>query len=318
MLRKTPPNPSSFPALQFTYAPSPDELDKNLLVLFHGLGITPQSLPWPTPSPTLPDVRIFFSGTRFTLPPEGDFPQNFIGFGKSLRLPETALLAIKGPCPIPYFDEETGWAPAYDEAGEGGTFMPALNAAPPPAAIPLSAPRHIAGFYQTRTLLTEFFRTVLLAAPGGASTSGWPAGRITLLGFSQGGRCAVDLALFSGLGVGGAVSIGGWIETEMYGAAVAAPGADGVRVLVTQGTSDEVVPVREVASKKAFLERMAGPGNASVVMVEGKGHTMPTSEVELRAIAQFLASAAFRCAVRESDLDVIEISVGTKVERAEP
>lgn len=45
--------------------------------------------------------------------------ENFINFGKKMQLPQTALLAIQGPASIPYFDQGTGWYPAFDDQGYG-------------------------------------------------------------------------------------------------------------------------------------------------------------------------------------------------------
>lgn len=86
-LKKTPPSKNS--SLPFVYTASPDGIDENLLILFHGLG---------------------------------DNPTNFIQFGKKMRLPQTACLAIKAPFPIPFFDEGTSWFSSFDACGECELF----------------------------------------------------------------------------------------------------------------------------------------------------------------------------------------------------
>ena len=67
---KTSPKRSTFPARlqRFEYRPSPDGIDTNLLVFFHGLG---------------------------------DSPAPFIKLGEQFALPQTALLALRAPCELP-------------------------------------------------------------------------------------------------------------------------------------------------------------------------------------------------------------------------
>jgi len=76
---------SDFKFCKFQYADSKDKFNNNILVLFHGLG---------------------------------DNPANFINFGKKISLPQTAVVALRAPFPIPYFDEGTGWYPSFDSNGE--------------------------------------------------------------------------------------------------------------------------------------------------------------------------------------------------------
>ncbi|KAF5389584.1 hypothetical protein D9757_004085 [Collybiopsis confluens] len=82
---KTPPKASAIPT-PFSYSPSDDGTDENLLILLHGLGDTH------TP---------------------------FFKLGRQLKLPQTATLALRAPENIPYLYEEAyQWYPSFDDLGE--------------------------------------------------------------------------------------------------------------------------------------------------------------------------------------------------------
>jgi hypothetical protein len=50
------------------------------------------------------------------------FIENFIKFGEKMELPQTALVALQGPIPIPFFDGSC-WYPAFDmSTGQGTTY----------------------------------------------------------------------------------------------------------------------------------------------------------------------------------------------------
>ncbi|KZS94170.1 hypothetical protein SISNIDRAFT_427371 [Sistotremastrum niveocremeum HHB9708] len=82
---KPPPKPSGIP-VPFSYAPSDDGTDENLLILLHGLG---------------------------------DSHTPFAKLGRQLKLPQTATLALRAPELIPYLYEEAfQWYPTFDALGE--------------------------------------------------------------------------------------------------------------------------------------------------------------------------------------------------------
>jgi hypothetical protein len=66
---------------EFTYIPSADGLDSNLLLLFHGLG---------------------------------DTPAPYATFFRSIKLPQTAGLVLRAPLPLP-FEMGYGWFRAFDD-----------------------------------------------------------------------------------------------------------------------------------------------------------------------------------------------------------
>lgn len=91
--RATEPTPKPEPALShlnsslvWSYAPSPDGLDSNLLIFLHGLG---------------------------------DTHHPFFKLGQFLKLPQTAILSLRAPDRIPLLPEEAyQWCHSFDELGD--------------------------------------------------------------------------------------------------------------------------------------------------------------------------------------------------------
>lgn len=120
---------------QFSYSPSDDGTDENLLILLHGLGDT-----------NVPFARL----------------------GRSLKLPQTATLALRAPDLVPFLYEQAfQWYPSFDQLGdliERPDPSPALN----------------------------LLKNVLNHLTG---ECGWPPHRIHLFGFAQGGSVAAEACL---------------------------------------------------------------------------------------------------------------------------
>ncbi|KAI0796401.1 hypothetical protein BC629DRAFT_1592623 [Irpex lacteus] len=133
---KVKPRPkSSAITVPFDYNPSDDGTDENLLILLHGLG----------------DTHIPFGK-----------------LGRSLKLPQTATLALRAPELIPFLYEEAyQWYTSFDGLGDLLT-----NPNPSPALELLT---------RVVTHLTK--------------DCSWPANRIHLFGFAQGGTVAAEFAV---------------------------------------------------------------------------------------------------------------------------
>jgi len=131
---KPPPQLVAFSA-PFSYTPSDDGTDENLLILLHGLG----------------DTHVPFSK-----------------LGRSLKLPQTATLALRAPEQIPYLEEHAfQWYPSFDALGD-------IVSHPDP------------------TTAIDYIAKVLDHL---VDDCGWPAPRIHLFGFAQGGSVAAESAL---------------------------------------------------------------------------------------------------------------------------
>ncbi|KAF9530521.1 Alpha/Beta hydrolase protein, partial [Crepidotus variabilis] len=131
---KPTPKASNIPGT-FFYSPSDDGTDENLLILLHGLG----------------DTHVPFSK-----------------LGKSLKLPQTAVLSLRAPQQVPFLYEDAWqWYPSFDTLGE---MIPNPN--PTPAL-------------QFLTKVVDHLTTHCK----------WPLNRIHLFGFAQGGSVAVEFTL---------------------------------------------------------------------------------------------------------------------------
>ncbi|KAJ7151425.1 hypothetical protein C8R43DRAFT_1087988 [Mycena crocata] len=131
---KSPPTNEKIP-VPFFYASSDDGTDENILILLHGLGDTH------TP---------------------------FSQLGRQLKLPQTAILAVRAPDKVPFLYEESyAWFPSFDDLGE------LIDCPNPTPALDLMA-------------------TIFHHLTGDCA---WPAHRIHLFGFAQGGSVAVEFGV---------------------------------------------------------------------------------------------------------------------------
>lgn len=149
---KPPPNASKIP-VPFFYCPSDDGTDENILILLHGLG---------------------------------DTHKPFSNLGRQLKLPQTAILALRAPDQIPYLYEDAfQWYNSFDLLGELVRYpnpTPALD------------------------LMKQVLRHLV-------DDCAWREDRVHLLGFAQGGSVAAEFGLKSWKEqkgkLGSIVSVGG-------------------------------------------------------------------------------------------------------------
>ncbi|KAJ3329081.1 hypothetical protein HDU76_008695 [Blyttiomyces sp. JEL0837] len=211
-----------------------------------------------------------------------------------MALPQTALLAVRGPSPIPFFDEGSGWYPSFDP--QSGDLLDENNLSPLTKK----------GLLKTRKSLENFLSEVVFQSLESSSHQkendpllGWPPSQVFILGFAQGGSMALELALRGDLErkMGGVVSIGGgWLphlqSTEEVGRL-----NKGVKVLVIMGNRDPKVPLI-VAEKKWKTLRSAMEdcnNDLRLAIIDKKENGMPTSVHEMRPIMSFFGeNLAFR------------------------
>ncbi|KAG7449133.1 alpha/beta-hydrolase [Guyanagaster necrorhizus] len=128
------PKSSRIP-VPFFYSPSDDGTDENLLILLHGLG---------------------------------DTHKPFSNLGHRLKLPQTAILALRAPDQIPYLYEEAfQWYDSFDPLGELIRYpnpTPALN------------------------LMKQVLQHLV-------NDCAWREDRLHLFGFAQGGSVAAEFGL---------------------------------------------------------------------------------------------------------------------------
>jgi len=136
--RKPAPKKPKIP-VPFVYTPSDDGTDENLLILLHGLG---------------------------------DTHDPFAKLGKSLKLPQTATLALRGTQQLPWLDEPAfEWYTSFDLLGEP---VPPQKVDPRPAFDLLEG---------------------VLAYLTSEECGSWPNEKIHFFGFAQGGSVALQVAL---------------------------------------------------------------------------------------------------------------------------
>ena len=165
--------PSSFVCyrnLEFAYSASPDGVDTNLLILLHGRGM-------PTHACNYLRLRAL----------SGDNEQPFARLGKSLALPQTATLALKGPQIVPLLDEhEREWWAETDMLGMGKSLSPLdiFHQAKICSSSRIEVPNPDPGF--SIKVLCDVLQE-LVAAP-----YNWSSESIHLFGFGQGGSLACE------------------------------------------------------------------------------------------------------------------------------
>lgn len=155
----------------------------------------------------------------------GDTAANFLEFGRRLSLPQTSVLAVTAPLALPFGDMGSGWLPAFEEDG-------ALIDEP----VRNGDRRRIAALRASRGLLASFLRALV-------SRCNWNGSELFLLGFSQGGTVAIDVATHSSqLILGGIVGISCACVLEEDSDSEAESMAAG-HLLTMHGTRDDVVQI---------------------------------------------------------------------------
>ncbi|KZV62134.1 hypothetical protein PENSPDRAFT_692769 [Peniophora sp. CONT] len=225
--RVKPAPKSSVIRTPFSYSPSDDGTDENLLILLHGLG----------------DTHIPFTK-----------------LGRSLKLPQTATLAIRAPDKIPFLYEEAyQWYTSFDGIGDLID-----NPNPTPALDLLS---------KILTHLTQ--------------DCAWPVNRIHLFGFAQGGSVAAESALkwwrsqpqTAGPieALGSVVTVGGPLLS--YPNTLSRPCPTPLFVFARQPPAESAMPSNSMAAfKKGF---------ANVRDTSMRGEGMPRSRDEWEPIMRF-------------------------------
>ncbi|KAF5352040.1 hypothetical protein D9758_009436 [Tetrapyrgos nigripes] len=151
---KTPPKTSEIPT-PFSYIPSDDGTDENLLILLHGLGVYVLRANY-----VLNQLPVNLGDTHIP----------FSKLGRQFKLPQTAVIAIRAPEQVPFLYEEAyQWYTSFDPLGE-------LISRPNP------------------TPALEFLSKVFdhLTDP---TQCAWPPNKIHLFGFAQGGSVALEFGI---------------------------------------------------------------------------------------------------------------------------
>ncbi|KAF8892906.1 hypothetical protein BD779DRAFT_1507669 [Infundibulicybe gibba] len=223
---KLPPQQSGVP-VPFVYYPSDDGTDENLLVLLHGLG----------------DTHVPFSK-----------------LGRQLKLPQTAILALRAPEQVPFLYEEAyQWYPSFDDLGE---LIERPN--------PTSVLELISKIYDH---LTDHCK--------------WPANRIHLFGFAQGGSVVAEFGVkiwrkqmqnSLALSLGSIVTISGPMLSYPT---ISALSPTPLLVVYRLPPSETALPAGSLAAyRKAYQ-------SVTEAKISAQGAGMPSSKVEWEPIMRF-------------------------------
>ncbi|KAL4787808.1 Alpha/Beta hydrolase protein [Aspergillus varians] len=225
--------------------------------------------PSPQPQPqsqsqtrTPPNILLLLHGI-------GDTHTPFTNLGTSLALPETTILTIQAPNPLPFDLPGFHWGDDINFDSRTG-------------ALDMDA-----GFAKSTKLLVEdVIKTVLV------EKCGYKMREIMVLGFGQGGMAGLIVAekIFGGLGNGaaggelaGVISIGAAYPLSLAGKTKG--GGQGKKnqtpVLVVSGRDSEVVTESAVKRTKDVFEFV------EVHEYRKRGDTMPRSREEMLPIMRF-------------------------------
>ncbi|KAJ5223664.1 hypothetical protein N7468_008206 [Penicillium chermesinum] len=190
----------------------------------------------------------------------GDSATGFSAFGRALNLPETTVVTIQGPAPVPFDLGGFHWGDDVSfDSSTGGLDMDA-------------------GFNKSTRLLREVIRDVLM------TKCGYRAREILVLGFGQGGMAGLMIGREFGGGseaeaLAGVVSIGAAfpLSGSAAGAKSRAP------VLLLAGRDSVVVSDSAVKRTKGVFEFV------EVSRYARKGDTMPSCREEVVPLMQFFA-----------------------------
>ena len=220
----------------------------------------------------------------------GDGPRQFAQLARTLALPSTAALALRGPIPLPFGVDGACWHASFEPDGE------------------LIAPSR-SEQRRLRSLADEC-RPRLAALVALLGRRGWPARRLLLFGYAQGGTAALDLAMHlpSAAGpLGGVVSYCGHPPAEtlhLSGSAEANEHADATPCLVVAAAADPVAPLH--VARELFKRVHAATGGRARLREVGGAGAMARSEAEWRPVMEFFAERLETSSL-ESDPSVMRV-----------
>lgn len=255
------PFSSCFPpeVQNFTYHESADGLNENLLLLLHGVG---------------------------------DTNAPFAKFGAQMQLPQTAILSLSGPMPLPFDLRGFSWFPTFHRV-TGERLSPEDQTT-----------NRLVDFQRTRKSLIHFIETLVLVF-------GWKHERVFVLGYSEGGCVALDLAMqFEKLG-GVLVLYSGFIDRMLETGPTEGKFKCQTPVLLFAGTRDTLYPPELVEKSFQWYQHACSGAcqQLNAVAYFQKSHEMISSPSEMKSIMTFFAQHLYLRNVHlENRTDVIQLS----------
>ncbi|KAI8976749.1 hypothetical protein BDB01DRAFT_304639 [Pilobolus umbonatus] len=223
--------------LKFIFKPSKDGIDYNLIIFLHGLGDTEAS---------------------------------FAKLGSDMNIPQTAILAVRAPFPIPLIEDAYQWFPSFD-----------MNTG---YLLPPGAPERMRGLMETRGRMDQLIDHMIVHC-------GFKQRNIYLFGFLNGGTVAMDTLLFGkARQLGGVISIGGYLLEEEHGSSKVKEPYNG-HILITRGSKDESLGSESFIRERinAIEKQCSSSTRVEQHVIQGKGQMMPNSAEEWKIINLFLS-----------------------------
>ncbi|KAL5359477.1 Alpha/Beta hydrolase protein [Aspergillus floccosus] len=220
------------------------------------LTITPPQQPAPQARPP-PNLLLLLHGL-------GDTSASFTSFARALNLPETTVLTLQAPAPLPFDLPGFHW-------GDDVTFDSATGALDMDAGFDRAA----------RLLVDEVVRGVLV------DKCGYALRDILVFGFGQGGMAGLVCARELGAALAGVVSIGA--PYPLSGKVVGGGGGGGgagknrTPVLLVAGRESRAVSDAAMRRTKEVFEFV------EVQRYARRGDGMPQSREEMLPVMQFFA-----------------------------
>lgn len=244
----------------------------------------------------------------------GDSAANFVEFASRLALPQTSLLAVTAPGRLP-FDMGAAWYPAFEQDGS-------LIAEP----VPPDDRRRAEGLRASRLAVQTLLRGLI-------NRCNWRGSELFLLGFSQGGLVALDVATHTATPpLGGSVGLSCMCllpEQDALRDGRAEQSALRSPLISMHGALDETVPLslaREtrdalrtrLAARQAAqgaglagAEPLEGADQHEYVELPGAKHATPQSAEHARPLLAFFSRHLVRRSpALEEAADVIELAPG--------
>lgn len=246
----------------FLYSPSPDGFDSNILILLHGLG---------------------------------DSPNPFASLGRTFALPQTAVLSLKAPFPLP-FDLGHGWFDMFDLENGGEAIVPSKYET-----------RRVRSLERSLKLLDSLIEAL--------EKLGWSPQDVILFGYSQGGTTGLEWAARrkNGARFKAVVAVAAALLEERQWNSFMPP-AEEISGLTTDflfiaGRRDSSVAPRWVDQSVKILREMSGGDDTRVVVsFFDKGHSMIASQGETVELMRFLAPKLLLRSAWERDPSVVDLS----------
>ncbi|PSC68906.1 malonate-ligase [Micractinium conductrix] len=244
-----------------------------------------KSGPWeymPAADGTNENLLLLFHGL-------GDRPAAFAALARRMALPQTAALALGGPQEVPFSEGGRSWHTAFTDDFE------LIQGRPGEQRRTRSLREVVAALQQLLAALHD--------------RCGYPPRCVHLLGFSQGGTVALELARqqqAAGQPLGSCVAVSAALlpeqlhdlqqqqEAQQQQAQQQADGGSmSTAVLITRGTADKVISQALVEQTAGVLRRMHSMA-VELHSVPGKAHAMPQGKAEVRQLMQFWAKRLSR------------------------